>query len=99
MRVIMCCQVGIECADDHRTLLDSQCEDGSYDVGWMYSYGSTGVKIGNRGVTTAMAVKALSCKDVALKENCVNGLNKVSGVDDLKEMCKVYCVRKSQTAL
>lgn len=26
----------------------------------MYRYGSTGVKIGNRGVTTALAVKAIA---------------------------------------
>jgi len=37
-----------------------QCQDGSWEPGWMYRYGSTGVKIGNRGLTTALAVKAIS---------------------------------------
>jgi len=29
----------------------------------MYRYGSTGVRIGNRGVTTAMALKAVASAD------------------------------------
>jgi hypothetical protein len=60
MRIITCAQMGVACDDDRRVLLDLQGEDGSWDAGWMYQYGSLGVKIGNRAVTTAMAVAALS---------------------------------------
>ncbi|KAJ0120464.1 Alpha-D-glucose-1-phosphate phosphatase YihX [Diaporthe amygdali] len=63
MRIITCKQMGIECQEDQHTLLSMQCDDGSWEPGWMYQYGSTGVKIGNRGVTTAMAVAALSIRD------------------------------------
>ncbi|KAI1413684.1 HAD-like protein [Hypoxylon sp. FL1857] len=69
MRIITCTQLRIPCEDDYRALLSLQCEDGSWEGGWMYQYGSTGVKIGNRGVTTAMAVAALSSGDNAVQEN------------------------------
>ncbi|KAI1451206.1 Haloacid dehalogenase-like hydrolase-domain-containing protein [Annulohypoxylon moriforme] len=68
MRVITCAQLGIACVDDRRALLNLQCEDGSWEIGWMYQYGSTGVKVGNRGVTIAMAVAALSTQDPAVKQ-------------------------------
>lgn len=60
MRVLSCCALGIECSVDRRALLELQCENGGWENGWMYRYGSTGVRIGNRGVTTALAVKAIS---------------------------------------
>ena len=61
-RIITCEEVGIpawEYEGERRELLSRQCEDGSWEAGWMYQYGSTGVKIGNRAVTTALAVRAL----------------------------------------
>lgn len=63
MRITTCAQLGIECKDDRRDLLDLQCDDGSWETGWMYKYGSDGREIGNRAVTTAMAVAALSSHD------------------------------------
>ncbi|KAF3769353.1 HAD-like protein [Cryphonectria parasitica EP155] len=60
MRIITCTQMGITCEDDRCALLDMQCEDGGWEVGWLHRYGSTGVKIGNRSVTTAMSIAALS---------------------------------------
>lgn len=60
MRITTCSQMGIACEQDRQALLSLQCEDGSWEAGWMYQYGSTGMKIGNVGVTTAMAVAALS---------------------------------------
>ncbi|KAI1819273.1 HAD-like protein [Xylaria intraflava] len=60
MRIITCSQMGIPCGEDRRTLLDLQCEDGAWEGGWLYRYGSSGILIQNRGVTTAMAVAALS---------------------------------------
>ena len=58
-RIIACKWLNLQCGSDCQTLLSMQCEDGGWESGWMYSYGSTGVRIGNRGVTTAMAVRAL----------------------------------------
>lgn len=60
MRILACAAVSLPCEDDHRTLLGLERENGSWEAGWMYQYGSTGIKIGNRAVTTAMAVAALS---------------------------------------
>ena len=60
MRVLACSSLAIDCNVDCDTLLRLQCQDGSWEIGWLYRYGSTGVRIGNRGVTTALAVKAIS---------------------------------------
>lgn len=60
MRIIACDSMGIECSVDRETLLRLQCEDGSWEPGWMYKYGSSGVQIGNRGATTAIALKAIA---------------------------------------
>ena len=60
MRVLACDSLGVECSVDRHTLLRLQGQDGGWESGWMYRYGSTGVKIGNRGVTTALAVKAIA---------------------------------------
>ena len=66
MRILAGAAVGLTCEDDRQTLLELQCEDGSWEAGWMYHYGSTGVRIGNRAVTTAMAVAALSSPSVSI---------------------------------
>jgi hypothetical protein len=36
-----------------------QGEDGGWGTGWVYRYGSSGIQIGNRGVTTALAINAI----------------------------------------
>ena len=59
VRILVCKWLSLDCGADCHTLLNMQCEDGGWNAGWMYRYGSTGVKIGNRGVTTAMAIRAL----------------------------------------
>ncbi len=59
MRILVCKWLSLDCGGDCHTLLTMQCEDGGWDGGWMYRYGSTGIKVGNRGVTTAMAIRAL----------------------------------------
>ncbi|KAI1096659.1 Haloacid dehalogenase-like hydrolase-domain-containing protein [Rostrohypoxylon terebratum] len=63
MRIITCAQLGIACEGDRHALLSMQCEDGSWEAGWVYQCGSTGVKIGNRSVTVATAIAALSTQD------------------------------------
>ncbi|KAI1800362.1 HAD-like protein [Daldinia bambusicola] len=60
MRIITCSQLGVQCEHDRRALLDLQCDDGCWEGGWLYQYGRSKVKIGNRAVTTAMAIAALS---------------------------------------
>ncbi|KAI9437652.1 HAD-like domain-containing protein [Lactarius indigo] len=59
MRVLAGSIVGLRQAHDLAMLLSLQCEDGSWGPGWMYKYGSSGVKIGNRGLTTALALNAI----------------------------------------
>lgn len=44
---------------DLQTLLDSQQLDGGWEAWWMLKYGNVAVRIGSRGVMTAMAVKAI----------------------------------------
>ncbi|KAG6841897.1 hypothetical protein C0991_005627 [Blastosporella zonata] len=59
MRIIVTDFVGIRNEVDLRALLPLQCEDGGWEIGWIYKYGSSGIRIGNRGLTTALAVKAV----------------------------------------
>ncbi|KAG6911133.1 hypothetical protein DXG01_003873 [Tephrocybe rancida] len=59
MRIIVTDFVGIRNEVDLRALLPLQQEDGGWEIGWMYKYGSSGIRIGNRGLTTALAVKAV----------------------------------------
>ncbi|KAI1792346.1 HAD-like domain-containing protein [Ganoderma leucocontextum] len=59
MRVTAAASVGGRAARDYERLMAMQEEDGSWPVGWMYKYGSSGVRIGNKGLTTAMAVAAI----------------------------------------
>ncbi|KAF8910343.1 Haloacid dehalogenase-like hydrolase-domain-containing protein [Mucidula mucida] len=59
MRVLVCDYVGVRNEVDFRALLDLQCDDGGWEIGWMYTYGSSGIKIGNRGLSTALAIQAI----------------------------------------
>lgn len=59
MRLIVCCKFGIENDVDLPELLAAQLADGGWGVGWLYKYGRSGVNIGNRGVSTAFAVRAI----------------------------------------
>jgi hypothetical protein len=44
---------------DVRVLLESQQLDGGWNRVWLFKYGKEDIKVGSRGVITAMAVKAL----------------------------------------
>ncbi|KAG1881344.1 HAD-like domain-containing protein [Suillus tomentosus] len=59
MRLRLCAYLGLHNDVDLRTLLSLQCEDGGWEIGWIYKYGSSGIRIGNRGLTTSLAVKAI----------------------------------------
>ena len=58
-RVVTCASLGVRNEIDMRNLLPMQCEDGGWEIGYIYRYGISGMKIGSRGYTTAMAIKAI----------------------------------------
>ncbi|GIK05378.1 hypothetical protein Aspvir_009487 [Aspergillus viridinutans] len=64
MRLLTCQYVGITDEADLAKLCSMQCEDGGWEPGWVYRYGKTDVRIGNRGLATALAVNALSQAEV-----------------------------------
>ena len=67
MRILACASAGIRDEIDLRTLLTFQQEDGGWEAGWIYKYGSSGIRIGNRGLTTALAINAVEAlKDLRL---------------------------------
>ena len=59
MRIFAAASVGMRNVQDYQRLLSLQEDDGSWPVGWMYIYGLSGIKIGNKGLTTAMAFAAM----------------------------------------
>ena len=59
MRVLAAASMGMRDVQDYERLLMLQLEDGSWPLGWFYRYGSTGILMGNQGVTTAMAAAAI----------------------------------------
>ena len=59
MRILVCNFVGIRNEADLRRLLPLQCIDGGWEIGWIYRYGLTDISVGNRGLTTALAIKAI----------------------------------------
>ena len=60
MRVLVGTAVGLRMERDLAALLPLQCEDGGWGLCWIYRYGSSDVKIGNRGLTTALALNAIA---------------------------------------
>ena len=60
MRVLAGAAVGLRMERDLAALLPLQYEDGGWGPGWVYKYGSSGLKIGNRGLTTALALNAIA---------------------------------------
>jgi len=60
MRILVCDFVGIRNEVDSSALLALQSEDGSWGVGWIYRLPSVGIQMGNRGLTTALAIKAIA---------------------------------------
>ena len=60
MRVLAGMMVGVCLERDLVEMLRMQEEDGGWAPCWIYKYGSSGVKIGNRGLSTAFALKAIA---------------------------------------
>ncbi|KDQ50570.1 hypothetical protein JAAARDRAFT_141716 [Jaapia argillacea MUCL 33604] len=59
MRIIACASVGLRDEVDLERLEKRQERDGGWADGWFYKYGSSGVLIANRGLTTAFAINAI----------------------------------------
>ncbi|KAH9884964.1 Haloacid dehalogenase-like hydrolase-domain-containing protein [Cubamyces lactineus] len=60
MRILAALSVGlIRDSRDYERLLTMQEEDGSWPTGWIYKFGASGILVGNKGLTTAMAVTAI----------------------------------------
>jgi hypothetical protein len=60
MRVLAGAAVGLRMEHDLAALLPLQCEDGGWGLCWIYKYGLSDVKIGNRGLSTALALNAIA---------------------------------------
>lgn len=58
MRILTCHRLGIRDTVDRDALLALQCDDGGWGLDSLYRYGS-GIQLANRGLTTAMAVRAI----------------------------------------
>ncbi|PKY05793.1 HAD-like protein [Aspergillus campestris IBT 28561] len=59
MRLLVCSALGIANPRDVETLRVAQLEDGGWEASFMYRFPGMGKELGNRGVTTAFAVRAL----------------------------------------
>ncbi|KAI0304254.1 HAD-like domain-containing protein [Multifurca ochricompacta] len=80
MRVLAGAVVGVRAERDLAALLPLQCEDGGWDASWVFKYGSSGIKIGNRGLTTAFALNAIA----ALQQEAVTSNGNRTLVDSGK---------------
>lgn len=59
MRLIACHRVGIRDVGGLRGLLSMQEADGGWEMGTLYHYASKKLRLGNRGVSTALALDAI----------------------------------------
>jgi hypothetical protein len=58
-RVLACQSIGVWASSDMAHLKEMQELDGGWEMGWVCRYGRNQKRIGNRGVITAFAIKAL----------------------------------------
>jgi hypothetical protein len=61
MRLIALNGVGISDPRGLKELIMKQEEDGGWEMGTLYQYGSKKLPIGNRGTATALAIEAIKC--------------------------------------
>lgn len=59
MRLLACKYLGIENYSDRQRLVDMQQEDGGWEASCMYYFPGKKREVGNRGASTAFALKAL----------------------------------------
>lgn len=60
MRILAGAAAGVKNTIDRGSLLSMQCVDGGWETGWVYKLVVSKVRIGSRGLTTAIALAALS---------------------------------------
>ncbi|KAI0658702.1 hypothetical protein C8Q70DRAFT_1054836 [Cubamyces menziesii] len=89
MRILAATSVGLSDSRDYARLLTMQEEDGSWPTGWIYKYGASGILVGNKGLTTAMAIAAIrKSREVQGKCNLANVVHMCSSphVDTNREL-------------
>ncbi|KAG9495654.1 hypothetical protein J7337_012208 [Fusarium musae] len=59
MRIMSAQSLGLKNDRDLGTVLEGQQVDGGWELAWLWGYGSKPLKIGSRGVVTAMAMNAI----------------------------------------
>ncbi|KAJ4258005.1 hypothetical protein NW762_008142 [Fusarium torreyae] len=59
LRVLSAQSLGLQNERDLETVLEGQQLDGGWELAWLWGYGSKPLKIGSRGVVTAMAMNAI----------------------------------------
>ncbi|KAF9773832.1 hypothetical protein IL306_008270 [Fusarium sp. DS 682] len=59
MRVLSAESLGLRNDGDLETVLQGQQLDGGWELAWLWGYGSKPLKVGSRGVVTAMAMNAI----------------------------------------
>ena len=59
MRIVCCAEYDVDVSRDVQKLRELQEVDGGWSDGWLYKLPGTGLSFANRGLTTALAVKAL----------------------------------------
>ncbi|KAF9063013.1 Haloacid dehalogenase-like hydrolase-domain-containing protein [Rhodocollybia butyracea] len=71
MRVVCCNFAGINASGDLLTLQSMQEIDGGWPDGWFYKYGLNGIRIANRGFTTAIAINAIKGEETFVNDKPV----------------------------
>ncbi|KAI0065887.1 HAD-like protein [Artomyces pyxidatus] len=64
MRINACATLGVRDEVDLQRLLMLQMEDGGWEASGIFNYPTSGIRFGNRGLTTAYALNAISALDV-----------------------------------
>lgn len=59
MRVLSAQSLGLKNNRDLETVLEAQQVHGGWELAWLWGYGSKPLKIGSRGVVTALAMNAI----------------------------------------
>ncbi|KAF4969144.1 hypothetical protein FSARC_3581 [Fusarium sarcochroum] len=59
LRVLSAQSLGLQNKRDLETVLEGQQLDGGWELAWLWGYGSKPLKVGSRGVVTAMATNAI----------------------------------------
>ena len=60
LRVLVGAAVGLRVERDLAALLPLRCGDGGRELSWIHKYGSSDVKIDNRGLSTALALNVIA---------------------------------------